>query len=283
MLPYCDGDVSDQQGQHFYADSRDAFPDDDVLRSNVWVMGADHNFFNSQWTPPSPGGSDDWSSTADAVCGTSAAALASGKNIRLTAAQQYQVGAAYISRLLRGDPRRPDPVPGPVRRLRAGAAVGGRLRRRPYDRAAAGLGTAGPRLVQDDQPAHRHHVDGHGDGLRQQVRAYRSAAVPALHQPGEHAHQPATPALDTGVVRPERAAERDDAPDVDGGDRSPRGDARGQRAERLSLRRAERRHVAGRECHHRHGHDTECGRRVGTHMEQSGVGPQPVGRHQDAA
>ncbi|MYV56435.1 Ig-like domain-containing protein [Streptomyces sp. SID3212] len=97
MLPYCDGDVSDQQGQHFYADSRDAFPDDDVLRSNVWVMGADHNFFNSQWTPPTPGGSDDWSSTADAVCGTSAAALASGKNIRLTAAQQYQVGAAYIA------------------------------------------------------------------------------------------------------------------------------------------------------------------------------------------
>ncbi|MFF3753503.1 Ig-like domain repeat protein [Streptomyces sp. NPDC002018] len=96
MLPYCDGDVSDQQGQHFYADSRDAFSDD-VLRSNVWVMGADHNFFNSQWTPPSPGGSDDWSNTADAVCGTSAAALASGKNIRITAEQQYKLGAAYIA------------------------------------------------------------------------------------------------------------------------------------------------------------------------------------------
>ncbi|MFD5029478.1 Ig-like domain repeat protein [Streptomyces sp. NPDC058405] len=96
MLPYCDGDVSDQQGQHFYADSRDAFSDD-VLRSDLWIMGADHNFFNSRWTPPFPGGSDDWSNTGDAVCGTSAAALASGKNIRLTAEQQYQVGAAYIS------------------------------------------------------------------------------------------------------------------------------------------------------------------------------------------
>ncbi|MFE1958917.1 Ig-like domain repeat protein [Streptomyces sp. NPDC059479] len=96
LLPYCDGDVSDQQGQHFYADSRDAFSDD-VLRSNFWVMGADHNFFNSQWTPPSPGGSDDWSNTADPVCGTSAAALASGKNIRITAEQQYKLGAAYIS------------------------------------------------------------------------------------------------------------------------------------------------------------------------------------------
>ncbi|MFI5758633.1 Ig-like domain repeat protein [Streptomyces sp. NPDC051569] len=96
MLPYCDGDVSDQQGQHFYADSRNAFSDN-VLRSDVWVMGADHNFFNSWWTPPSPGGSDDWSSAGDAVCGTNATALASGKNIRLTAEQQYQVGAAYIS------------------------------------------------------------------------------------------------------------------------------------------------------------------------------------------
>ncbi|MFB7274097.1 Ig-like domain repeat protein [Streptomyces sp. NPDC056244] len=96
MLPYCDGDVSDQQGQHFYADSRDAFSDN-VLRSNLWVMGADHNFFNSQWTPPSPGGSDDWSNTADPVCGTSAAALASGKNLRMTADQQYRLGAAYIS------------------------------------------------------------------------------------------------------------------------------------------------------------------------------------------
>ncbi|AXG79027.1 Ig-like domain-containing protein [Streptomyces paludis] len=96
MLPYCDGDVSDLQGQHFYADSRDTFSDD-VHRSALWVMGADHNFFNTQWTPPVPGGSDDWSSASDAVCGTNATALASGKNIRLTAQQQYQVGAAYMS------------------------------------------------------------------------------------------------------------------------------------------------------------------------------------------
>lgn len=96
LLPYCDGDVSDQQGQHFFADSRDAFSDN-VLRSNLWVMGTDHNFFNSAWTPPSPAASDDWSAADDAVCGTSAKALASGKNIRLTAAQEYQVGAAYIA------------------------------------------------------------------------------------------------------------------------------------------------------------------------------------------
>jgi hypothetical protein len=97
LLPYCDGDVSDQQGQHFYADSRDGTFKDDVQRSNIWVMGTDHDFYNSSWTPPYPGASDDWSNANDPVCGTSPTALASGQNIRLTAAQEYQVGAAYIS------------------------------------------------------------------------------------------------------------------------------------------------------------------------------------------
>ncbi|MFG1806254.1 alpha/beta hydrolase family protein [Streptomyces sp. NPDC049040] len=97
LLPYCDGDVSDQQGQHFYADSRDATFADDVQRSDVWVMGTDHDFYNSSWTPPYPAASDDWSKVDDPVCGTSATALASGQNIRLTAAQQYQVGSAYIA------------------------------------------------------------------------------------------------------------------------------------------------------------------------------------------
>ncbi|MGW4938984.1 hypothetical protein ACWEQH_39380 [Streptomyces sp. NPDC004166] len=97
LLPYCDGDVSDQQGQHFYADSRDGTFADDVQRSDIWVMGTDHDFYNTSWTPPYPGASDDWSQADDPVCGTSATALASGQNIRLTAAQQYQVGSAYIA------------------------------------------------------------------------------------------------------------------------------------------------------------------------------------------
>jgi hypothetical protein len=97
LLPYCDGDVSDQQGQHFYADSRDGTFADDVQRSDIWVMGTDHDFYNSSWTPPYPAASDDWSKADDPVCGTSATALASGQNIRLTAAQQYQVGSAYIA------------------------------------------------------------------------------------------------------------------------------------------------------------------------------------------
>lgn len=91
LLPYCDGDVSDQQGQHFYADSRHAF-NDNVLRSDVWVMGTDHDFYNTSWTPPYPGASDDWSAPTDAVCGAS-----SPTTTRLSPTQQDSVGAAYVA------------------------------------------------------------------------------------------------------------------------------------------------------------------------------------------
>jgi dienelactone hydrolase len=89
ILPYCDGDVFDQQGQHFYADSRHAFQDN-VQRSHLWVMGADHNVFNTQWFPPAPAGSEDWPEPNDPVCGTNAPS-------RLTPAQQSQLGSAYIA------------------------------------------------------------------------------------------------------------------------------------------------------------------------------------------
>ena len=62
------------QGQHFLDDSRYAH-DDSVLRTGLWVMGANHNFFNTVWTP---GGyplstSDDWgTASTDSVCGSQA-------------------------------------------------------------------------------------------------------------------------------------------------------------------------------------------------------------------
>jgi hypothetical protein len=94
ILPYCDGDVSNQQGQHFSDDSRYAY-DDDSLRSTLWVMGADHNFFNSVWTPGKYplSTSDDWGATStDAVCGPLAPT-----NVRLSADDQYDVGVAVMS------------------------------------------------------------------------------------------------------------------------------------------------------------------------------------------
>lgn len=94
ILPYCDGDVSNQQGQHMLDDSRYAF-DDDVLRSGVWAMGANHNFYNTVWTPGlyPYAVSDDWGATStDAVCGPR-----SSTNIRMTAKEQYDQGTAYMA------------------------------------------------------------------------------------------------------------------------------------------------------------------------------------------
>ncbi|UIN30130.1 LPXTG cell wall anchor domain-containing protein [Microbacterium binotii] len=96
FLPYCDGDVSNQQGQHMVDDSRGAFGDN-VMRSAVWVMGANHNFFNTVWTPgmyPYATG-DDWS-TSDR---TSSCRTADPS--RLTASQQYRVGVSYMTGFFR--------------------------------------------------------------------------------------------------------------------------------------------------------------------------------------
>ncbi len=95
VLPYCDGDVSDQQGQHYYDDTRYAARDD-VLRSSLLVMGANHNFFNSEWTPGTSAApsSDDWYDDTDPVCGSAAKS-------RLSAAEQRAVGAAYVSGFFR--------------------------------------------------------------------------------------------------------------------------------------------------------------------------------------
>ncbi|WP_440708753.1 hypothetical protein [Herbiconiux sp. YIM B11900] len=100
LLPYCDGDLSDLQGQHYINDSRYAFGDD-VLRSSVLVLGANHNFFNTVWTPElyPAGASDDWAanpvlSDDDPVCGSAAAG-------RLSATEQYAVGTAYVAGFFR--------------------------------------------------------------------------------------------------------------------------------------------------------------------------------------
>ncbi|WP_329100650.1 hypothetical protein OG792_18860 [Micromonospora sp. NBC_01699] len=95
LLPYCDGDVSNQQGQHFFDDTRYSV-DDDVLRSSLMIMGANHNFFNTEWTPGvsvSPS-NDDWSPATDEVCGSASPS-------RLTGAEQRAVGTAYMAGFFR--------------------------------------------------------------------------------------------------------------------------------------------------------------------------------------
>lgn len=83
MLPYCDGDVSDLQGVHFFDDSRYLVPGDPTPKDTVTVFGANHNFFNTVWsTDGYPGSFDDgqWVSCDG----------------RLTAPQERHVGRAYI-------------------------------------------------------------------------------------------------------------------------------------------------------------------------------------------
>ncbi len=92
VLPYCDGDVSDLQGQIFTDLARDVRTDDNALHSSILVMGANHNFFNSEWTPgiavaPS---FDDWFGPRKATCGRDNPA-------RLSASEQRKVGKSYIA------------------------------------------------------------------------------------------------------------------------------------------------------------------------------------------
>jgi hypothetical protein len=82
MLPYCDGDVSDLEGVHFFDDARYRVPGDPTPKDAITVMGANHNFFNTVWSPSGgyPGAFDD---------GTGCAG-------RLTESEQRAIGAAYV-------------------------------------------------------------------------------------------------------------------------------------------------------------------------------------------
>jgi hypothetical protein len=87
ILPYCDGDVSDLQGVHFFDDSRYAVPGDPTPKATVVSYGANHNFFNTVWSPSSgiPGSFDDgWNCDG-----------------RLTERQQRRVGIGYIVNFFR--------------------------------------------------------------------------------------------------------------------------------------------------------------------------------------
>ena len=82
ILPDCDGDVSDLQGIHYFDDSRYAVPGDPTSKATVTVFKANHNFFNTVWSPSSgyPGAFNDAYNCPD----------------QLTETAQRRVGAAYI-------------------------------------------------------------------------------------------------------------------------------------------------------------------------------------------
>ncbi|MFD0310061.1 hypothetical protein [Streptomyces sp. NPDC127119] len=94
VLPGCDGDVSDLQGEDFVDGTR-GISRGTALHSAVYMVGANHNYFNSEWTPGeavAPAG-DDFTTDPeqpDPVCSPGAAT-------RLTAAQQHRAGSTYIA------------------------------------------------------------------------------------------------------------------------------------------------------------------------------------------
>lgn len=94
LLPGCDGDVSDLQGEDFVDGTR-GISQGAALHSALYMVGANHNYFNSEWTPGEAvaPAADDFGTDPerpDPVCTPGAAT-------RLTAAQQHKAGATYIA------------------------------------------------------------------------------------------------------------------------------------------------------------------------------------------
>src|SRR5262249_45352927 len=68
LLPYNDGDVSNLQGAHFFDDSRYNVPGDTGPKFSIEVIGANHNFYNTVWTPglfPTAGAPSGFGGTTD--------------------------------------------------------------------------------------------------------------------------------------------------------------------------------------------------------------------------
>jgi len=93
ILPGCDGDVADLQGQIF-VDATRGVSQGKALHSSLYAIGANHNFFNTEWTPGQSAAPsfDDFfgGDQPDPVCSP-------GTATRLTAQQEQTVGATYIA------------------------------------------------------------------------------------------------------------------------------------------------------------------------------------------
>ena len=152
----------------------------------------------------------------DPVCGTSATALASGQNIRLTAAQQYQVGSAYIAGFFEATLGGQTHFQGMFDGSGPGAAVRRRLRRRAYRRPAA------RRRSREDVATFKAAsplVTATGD-VTATVCANKYGrtvpeALPYCTNPGSTLTNQQVPYWTPAELRPERTAQPDDPPDLD--------------------------------------------------------------------
>ncbi len=111
MLPYCDGDLYNLQGMHYFDDARHTGHDNAPMHSFL-IMGANHNFFNTYWSPEggetyltptgesadfTAGTDDDWGryNQNDDHCDQF------GLGLRLTETRQRAMAIAYFSAFFR--------------------------------------------------------------------------------------------------------------------------------------------------------------------------------------
>ncbi len=124
VLPYCDGDVG-LAGMHYYDHVRYLLAGDPAPKHTFLVMGANHNYYNTVWSPstgPSASGAiDDWCETAafsqdpqppvpyetirldranDPACGCPPMGMPPNPN-RLTEAQQQANGLGIVTAFFR--------------------------------------------------------------------------------------------------------------------------------------------------------------------------------------
>lgn len=102
ILPYADGDVRDQQGIHFFDDARYNRPGDPAPKYFATILGGNHNFYNTFWTPSyfAPGGADDWMGSDLRRIDPFASTSVPG-NQRLTPEQQQGTALAYMGAFFR--------------------------------------------------------------------------------------------------------------------------------------------------------------------------------------
>ncbi|HVX42648.1 MAG TPA: hypothetical protein VHC49_02120 [Mycobacteriales bacterium] len=99
MLGTCDGDVSDMEGIHYFDDGRYRTASDPAIRNVITIEGANHNYFNTAWSPSSgyPGAADDWSYAG----GPKTSPCSPTRPTRLTEKQQRTAASAYIGSFFR--------------------------------------------------------------------------------------------------------------------------------------------------------------------------------------
>ncbi|MEU4062715.1 hypothetical protein AB0F25_09825 [Streptomyces wedmorensis] len=185
ILPGCDGDVFDLQGQNLVDGTR-GVSRGAALHSAVYVVGANHNYFNSEWTPGQAKAAafDDFSSDdgTDPVCSP-------GTATRLTAAQQQAAGATYIAAAARlfvgGDDRvrplldgtgRRAPSAGPARVLTH--AVGGHRTPAFLPDSSVAVSGSGRLCAQVDADATRSCLSPEAGGRSPHFASWESSTEP---------------------------------------------------------------------------------------------------------